>query len=124
MEVVTLCCGVAVVALYALFGLAVGAMLLSGPSPDRMEPGKAIAALVVGPPLIIAGFVFYFAPSIIAYIREHQNAVPIFIVNAVFGWMMGLGWIVCMAWAFSSNVRESRQYIRQVIVHEKTGGDS
>jgi hypothetical protein len=117
LQVVTLSCGVAVVALYVLVGLAFIVILLSEPTTNSMEPSEAIVGLLFGPPLIVAGCVLYFGSSIIAYIREHQNAVPIFIVNAVFGWML-IGWIGSLAWAFSSKVRESRQYIRHVIVRE------
>ncbi len=118
MQVVTLGCGIALAALYVLFGLLAVAMLtMSGPSSKSPGAGDAIGIFIFMPPSILAGFILYFAPSLIAYIREHQNAVPIFIINAVFGWLL-IGWVAGMAWAFSSDVRESRQYIRQVVVKE------
>ena len=57
--------------------------------------------------MIIAGiiaFLIYFAPSIIASNREHNNFMPIFIFNALAGWSLVV-WIICLGWAFSDNVR-------------------
>jgi hypothetical protein len=43
--------------------------------------------------------------------------MPIFILNLFFGWSL-LGWVICLAWSFSSDVRETRQSIRQVTVKD------
>jgi len=56
---------------------------------------------------IIAGiitFFIYFAPSIIASERGHNNFMPIFIFNALAGWSVVV-WIICLGWAFSDNTR-------------------
>lgn len=44
---------------------------------------------------------FYMLPTLFAFARSHRNATPILIVNLFFGWTI-LGWIVCLAWAFSA----------------------
>lgn len=57
--------------------------------------------LIVG--LIVGSIVFYFIPTIVAFNRKHNNAVPIAVLNFLLGWS-GIIWIVCLAYAFSSNV--------------------
>jgi len=44
---------------------------------------------------------FYMLPTLFALARSHRNTTPILIVNLFFGWTI-LGWIVCLAWAFSA----------------------
>lgn len=48
--------------------------------------------------LVIA---LYMLPTLFALARSHRNTAPILIVNLCFGWTI-LGWIVCLAWAFSA----------------------
>jgi hypothetical protein len=40
----------------------------------------------------------YFAPSIIAYKRQHHAFVLILLVNLFTGWLV-IGWIVALIWA-------------------------
>lgn len=49
--------------------------------------------------------ILYFLPSIIAFVRDHLNAIPILLTNLFFGWSL-LGWILAFIWAFTSNVKE------------------
>lgn len=78
-----------------------------------MENGSALyqicessdaACAVVG--LIYALIIFgmYFLPAFIAWARKHRNGVAIFILTLLLGWT-GLGWIVALVWACTSNVR-------------------
>jgi hypothetical protein len=61
---------------------------------------------IIGALLLVAlVFGFYFLPTIIAHNRRHLNENPITIVNIFFGWTV-VGWVVCLAWAFSNNVKE------------------
>lgn len=46
----------------------------------------------------------YAMPSIVAFVRFHQNAVPILIVNICFGWTF-LGWGLSLAWSFSTGTK-------------------
>lgn len=55
---------------------------------------------------IIVGLALYFLPVIIAYNRNHNNLIPIFIIDLFFGWTL-LGWVICLAWSTSSNVESS-----------------
>lgn len=69
-------------------------------------------------PLVLIGILLcYLLPSVIAYVRDHRNSIPIFIVNLFFGWTL-LGWVICLAWAFSSDITESRRIVRQVSVRD------
>jgi len=52
--------------------------------------------------------ILYFAPSIIAARRGHNSHVSVFILNLFLGWTVFF-WIVCLAWAFSSDVRTSKK---------------
>lgn len=56
---------------------------------------------IIGLALIAVAIAFYFAPSVIALMRRHANMAPILIVNIFLGWTF-IGWIVALAWAFSS----------------------
>lgn len=57
--------------------------------------------------LIILAIILYFLPAIAACSRGHNNSTPIFITNLFFG-VSVIGWIVCVIWAFSDNVKSSK----------------
>lgn len=42
----------------------------------------------------------YFLPTIVALLREHNNGVPIFVLNLFLGWTIVV-WIICLAWSGS-----------------------
>jgi hypothetical protein len=46
----------------------------------------------------------YFAPTFNAIQRRHMNLAPIAVVNIFLGWTL-IGWVVCLAWSYSSAVR-------------------
>jgi hypothetical protein len=46
----------------------------------------------------------YFLPTIIAFARNKDNAVGIFVLNFFLGWTF-IGWIASLIWALSSNTR-------------------
>lgn len=52
-------------------------------------------------------FNVYILPAWIAVIRGHLNQNPIAIINLLLGWT-GILWIICLAWAFSSNTKALR----------------
>ena len=98
--------------LFAILMLFVGSTGASNTSISQQIISSAIVAGIV--PFLLAGvIVLYVMPSLIAYTREHQNFVPILIINLVFGWML-IGWVGAIAWAFSSNVTDTRQTIRHI----------
>lgn len=84
---------------------------------DSMRDVQAAKLLGYGifSAVLVGMILLYFVPSVVGFVREHQNAMPIFILNLFFGWSL-LGWVICLAWSFSSDVRETRQYVRQVTV--------
>jgi len=45
------------------------------------------------------------APAMLAFDRRHENKVPLLVINLFLGWTL-LGWVICLAWAFSSGGRE------------------
>jgi hypothetical protein len=56
--------------------------------------------------IVVFGLIFgYLLPSIVANNRYHKNINSIFIINLFLGWTL-LGWVICLAWALSSNVEE------------------
>lgn len=59
----------------------------------------------------------YFLPAIIAVFRKHHAVVGIIIVNFLVGWT-GLGWLICLVWAFSA--REGKE---KIIVVQQTNPD-
>lgn len=57
--------------------------------------------VILGVGVLIFAFYVYFLPAFVAKNRRHHNAGPIAIVNVFFGWTL-LGWVIALAWAFSS----------------------
>ena len=55
---------------------------------------------------IIVLIALYFLPSIIAQVRGHANAVPIYVLNVFLGWTVVM-WVVCLAWAFAHDLKEA-----------------
>lgn len=49
-------------------------------------------------------FCIYFAPTLIASERGHNNFMPIFIFNFLAGWSVVV-WIICLGWACSDNIK-------------------
>ena len=49
-------------------------------------------------PVILAA---YFAPSIVAYARHHQQSGSVLVINLFLGWTF-IGWIVALAMAVSA----------------------
>jgi hypothetical protein len=105
------------VAILALLTIGYNVSTPHGPR-GSMEDGLGPFGPVLGAVVLTGLLLLYVTPSIVAFVREHQNAVPILILNLCFGWTF-LGWVICLAWAFSSDVRESRQTIRHLIVKVK-----
>ncbi len=56
----------------------------------------------------------YFLPPVVAYLRSHNNTVPIFLVTLFWGWT-GVGWILALTWGFTDNTAEPK------IVDEPSG---
>lgn len=52
----------------------------------------------------MATFCIYFAPTLIASERGHNNFMPIFIFNFLAGWSVVV-WIICLGWACSDNIK-------------------
>ncbi len=48
----------------------------------------------------LIGFLLYFLPSIIAFVRGHHSRIGIFLLNFLLGWS-GLGWIVAFIWSLT-----------------------
>lgn len=46
----------------------------------------------------------YFIPTIVALARGHNNTFAIALSDFFFAWT-GLGWIVCLIWACSCNIK-------------------
>jgi hypothetical protein len=42
---------------------------------------------------------FYFAPTVVAHYRRHDNAVAVFVLNLFLGWTF-VGWVAALVWAF------------------------
>ncbi|MEQ1837544.1 MAG: superinfection immunity protein [Candidatus Nitrotoga sp.] len=73
--------------------IALGLLLLLGKITDAAGP-LAITGLFT---LAIA---VYFTPSFVAYSREHQQKVSIFVLNLCLGWTI-VGWVGALVWAYS-----------------------
>lgn len=67
--------------------------------------GMSMAVFLV---VVIGSFVIYCVPTFFAFLRGHRQLMPILIVNLFFGWTL-LGWVICLAWAFSAQPDKSRR---------------
>ena len=50
----------------------------------------------------------YFAPTAIAVLRDHNNALPIFLLNLILGWIYGIGWVAALIWSCTDNTKSAR----------------
>jgi hypothetical protein len=48
--------------------------------------------------LLLLMIIFWLIPIVIALIRGHHHALPIFIFNLFLGWT-GIGWVLALTWA-------------------------
>lgn len=83
------------------------------PNYEGFNPAISLIRVLFVATFATVAVAVYFLPTIAAVLRDHQNAIPIALINATFGWTM-LGWIGCAAWAFSSDAKP--QTIR--VIHE------
>lgn len=86
--------------------MVVGSVLtvLTGETPWSDIPRTGLL-LVIFPVFFFVLATVYMLPVSIAYVRSHQNWIPIGILNIVFGWTL-LGWVGTLAWAFASGVHQ------------------
>lgn len=48
--------------------------------------------------LLIAGFIVYFVPTIVAMMADRQNTGAICLLNIFLGWTL-IGWVGALVWA-------------------------
>ena len=65
---------------------------------------EGLGSFIQGAISLLMTLGFYVIPSIIANARSHNNFRSILILNIFLGWT-GLGWILCLAWSFSNDIR-------------------
>ena len=80
------------------FGL-VGLAALDG---ERFGPPLLVIVTII---LVIAGFLLYFLPMIIAMVRHHRQIVPIILLNIFVGWTF-IGWVAALIWASAAFKRD------------------
>ena len=54
---------------------------------------------------LLAATIAYFIPWMVAAIRGHNSSPAILVTNLLLGWT-GLGWVIALIWAFTSNVKQ------------------
>lgn len=55
--------------------------------------------------LILFALLVYFAPFLVAHMRNHKAKLAIFMANLFLGWVL-LPWVFILIWACNSNVKE------------------
>jgi len=109
LSIATLCLSLAI--------LSIGATI--GPrSENPITPGNVIAVSALYAIAFPVALATYLMPTLIAYLREHRNVVPIAVINLCSGWFF-LPWVGCLAWSFSSHIEESRRTVRVIRVNER-----
>lgn len=54
-------------------------------------------------PIFGCGFVLYFLPAIIAFVRNKRDASAILVLNFLLGWT-AIGWVIALVWALRQDV--------------------
>ena len=62
---------------------------------------------------VLLGIFIYFIPVLTALRRGHRAATSIFVVNFFLGWTF-VAWVICLAWAYSPNVKPLEERGRTV----------
>ena len=47
----------------------------------------------------------YFIPVVIAYVRKHNNILPIALLTIFIGWTF-FGWLAALLWSLNSDIQE------------------
>lgn len=55
----------------------------------------------IGLVIFLIVIVSYFLPTLIAVLREHDNRLPIFLLDFFLGWTF-IGWVASLVWSFTS----------------------
>jgi uncharacterized membrane protein len=71
---------------------------------EAMHQNLETFSPVIGLIVIALALCVYMLPTFIAFLREHPNTAPIAVVNVFFGWTL-LGYVICLAWAFTATNR-------------------
>lgn len=58
----------------------------------------AEASTYMGIGTLVTAALFYFPPTIVAWVRKHPNRVSIFLLNLLLGWTV-IGWVVALIWS-------------------------
>lgn len=56
--------------------------------------------------LLLIGLFIYLLPCVIAYNRRHNLFATLLVLNIFFGWTF-VGWVICLAWSLSPNVKDA-----------------
>jgi hypothetical protein len=107
--------GSALVIAFALLVLVDPPFLKSESDSVANHPSMIILGIVEG--ILVLAFigVLYLTPSIIAFMRKHQNRFAILAINLLAGWT-GAGWVAALVWSLT----EVRSTIHQHF-HQRSG---
>jgi hypothetical protein len=47
---------------------------------------------------LLLTLLFYFAPTLVAYVKGHKQRDVILVLNLIFGWTL-IGWVLCLIWS-------------------------
>lgn len=59
------------------------------------------ASSYMGVATLVTAALFYFPPTIVAWVRRHPNRLSIFLLNLLLGWTL-IGWVVALIWSASA----------------------
>ena len=74
--------------------------------------GAAYAENPLYPILGLFSLAIYMIPSLIATTRKHVSFTEIFYINIFAGWTV-IGWILCLGWSLTADVRKPNQFFRK-----------
>lgn len=54
-------------------------------------------------PIFGCGFILYFLPAIVAFVRSKRDAGAILVLNFFLGWT-AIGWVIALVWALRQDM--------------------
>ncbi len=83
----------------------------------QTSDGDAFGGFVLFVVLGLLGVLFYFLPTIIAFIKKPPSIASVVVINVFLGWTF-IGWVVALAMAF----RDGRPQQQVIVYNQSEGG--
>jgi hypothetical protein len=84
-------------------------ILKDGPVAKGQPEPTEVASVVAVAFVVVASVLIYVGPTVIAFLRSHQNAAAIMALNILLGWTF-LGWVAALIWSLTETRQRPGSY--------------